>query len=164
MTSWKKIGNVGPPQGLNGSFFLVGDREMNPTNPAVVIGEDPSCGIPATIISKKLIQGQWVVKIRGVEGRKALEGVRGLSLWSEAGDENMDTLEGIEIVDASVSHLGKIIAVTNHGASDIVVIESAEKQLVDLPLIPEYFALPPSSDGKLVLIMPLSALVDLWYQ
>lgn len=164
MANWKKIGTVGPAQGLNGSFFLVGDRDINPSSSAIVIGEDPSCGIPAVIDSKKCQQGQWILKIRGIEGRKALETVRGQTLWTDAGDEGYSSLEGIEVVDSSGKHVGKIIAVTNYGASDIVVIENAEKQLIDLPLVPDYFSLPPSSDGKLELIASDSSLSDLWYQ
>lgn len=164
MASWKKIGTVGPPQGLNGSFFLVGDREQNPSSPSIVIGGDPSCGIPAIINSKKFSQGQWVLSIRGVEGRKALEGIRGQCLWSDAGEDSADSLEGVRIVDSSGAEIGKIIAVTNYGASDIAVVESAENKFVDLPLIAEFFALPPSSDGTLELIMPQNALSDLWYE
>lgn len=164
MANWKKIGKIGSPQGLNGSFFLVGDRESNPSSLSVVIGEDPSCGIPASIDSKKYIQGQWVLKIRGIEERKALEAVRGQSLWSEAPEENPDGLEGVQVVDSSGMLMGKIIAVANYGASDIVVIENAEQMLLDLPLVADYFSLPPSSDGKLELIVPQSSLADLWYQ
>lgn len=164
MAVWKKIGKVGPPQGLNGSFFLVGDREINPSLPSIVIGEDPSCGIPAIIEARKFIQGQWVLKIRGIEERKSLEGIRGQYLWTDPGEETIESLEGILIVDSSGNLVGKIIAVTNYGASDIVVVENEEKKLLDLPLVAEYFALPPGADGTLELIMPQSSLSDLWYQ
>lgn len=163
MAIWRKIGTVGSPQGLNGSFFLVGDREQDPSSSSVIIGEDPSCGIPATIQAKKSSQGQWVASVRGVENRKALEGIRGQCLWASADDEEA-TLEGVSVIDSAGIELGKIIAVTNYGASDIVVIQSSEKKLIDLPLVDSFFVLPPSAEGTLELVIPQSDFSDLWYE
>ena len=164
MATWKKIGTVGAPQGLNGSFFLVGEREINPASPSIVIGEHPSSGIPATIQTKKCIQGQWVLKIRGVEERKALEGIRGQILWAKLTGLEHESLEGFSVLNPSGQEIGKVVALTNHGASDIVVVENAEGSFVDLPLVADYFSLPPNANRTLHLVLEANAFHDLWYK
>lgn len=164
MATWKKIGKIGLPQGLNGAFYLVGDRQTEPSASSIVIGDDPSCGIPAAIESQKNQQGQWVLKIRGIDGRMALQALRGQSLWIEVGENTEQNLEGVRILDSNGDSVGKIVAVTNYGASDIVVIESEAKGLIDLPLIEDYFFLPPSSERTLEIKLSENTLSDLWYQ
>ncbi len=161
MTNWKSIGKVGSAQGLSGSFFLVGNRDHDPSGEDLVIGEDPSCGIPVYLDTKKYVQGQWVLKLRGIEDRKALEDIRGQALWIDAGEDISNPLVGLEVVDRNNFKIGKVVEVTNHGASDIVVIENEANKFVDLPLIADFFILPPTDFLKLQI--PQSDFEDLWY-
>jgi ribosomal 30S subunit maturation factor RimM len=162
-THWQKIGTVGMPQGLNGSFFVI-DEHLPSALSTVVIGEDPTCGIPANIESFNKSRKPCVLKIRGINGREALSGIRGQHLWVDVGDNPEESFEGLSVIGLDQSLIGKVIAVTNHGASDIVVIENEEKRLLDIPLVEDYFSLPPASDRTLQLRVPLTSFSDFWYE
>ncbi len=162
MTTWKKIGKIGPPQGLNGSFFLIGGEVFESTCTSAVIGKDPSCGIPVSLAVRRFSQDQWVLKIQGVEERKALDELRGQELWVESGEEPAHELIGTQVLDDTGKLLGQITAVTNYGASDIAVVQSPDQKCVDLPLVADFFSLP-GVGKKLELKIPLSALAGLWY-
>ena len=163
MSSWKKIGKIGPPQGLGGSFFLLGIGSPGLPDARVLLGKDPSCGIPVTITQSRFANGQWLLKIRGIEERSALDAIRGQELWLAAQEELVPELVGTQILDAAGEVFGDIVDVINHGASDIAVIaDPQKKQHIELPLIPDFFALP-ASDRKLELKVAAQALTDLWY-
>jgi hypothetical protein len=55
MATWKTIGKVGPPQGLDGSFFLVGEQELAPSGASIVIGDDPLRGLAMGREMKQII-------------------------------------------------------------------------------------------------------------
>ncbi len=160
--AWIQIGKIGPPQGLSGSFFLVGgDTFESAMTESAVMGDDPDCGIPISLARSVFSKGHWILKIHGIEDRKALEDVRGQKLWIEALEQKHE-LAGTSIVDGSGTQLGFIVDVDNHGASDIAVVRSASNTSIDLPLVPDYFDFPPQNN-TLILKIPASELADLWY-
>lgn len=164
--SWKKIGRVGLPQGLGGSFFLssLAVKSSAEKIESVVIGEDPSSGLPALVESKKIVKGGLVLKLRGVESREALQGLYNQSLWVEKGELEDTDLEGMSVFDTDKNPFGRVVAVTNYGASDILVIEGLKGKFIDLPFIPEYFSLTPAQGGTLHLVMENSSFEELWYE
>jgi len=162
MMAWKNIGKIGPPQGLNGAFFLVGSEDFDSDSSALMMGQDPSCGVPVSLQNCRYSQGHWVFKIQGVDSRQALDAVRGQELWVQEQEEIEHELIGTQVLDDTGAQLGRVIAVTNYGASDIVVVQGEENRLLDLPLVADYFALP-SVNKTLELKIPQATFAELWY-
>lgn len=159
--SWQNLGQVGRPHGLNGYFFLIQDHDSSfpaQTQQNLIMGKDPSCGIPVVVLNSHMAGGKRVLKIQGIDDREAVIALRDTDFWIEKQPSDCEKLLGSEVIDADGTVIGELVAVANYGASDIVTIQNQAEQLIDLPLIDSYFKIGPS----LQLIIPLADISELW--
>ncbi len=159
--NWQNLGQVGRPHGLNGYFFINQDQDSNllaHSHQSLIMGKDPTCGMPVTVLKTHMVSGRRVLKVQGIDDREAVIALRDTDFWVEKASSDFEGLEGTEVTDLNGEIIGKVIAIANYGASDIVSIENQSKQLIDLPLIDSYFKIGP----QLQLVIPLADISELW--
>jgi 16S rRNA processing protein RimM len=111
----------------------------------------------------KPVSGGFGARIAGITSREAAEALRGTSLFVDRGrlpslpdDEFYHAdLIGLEAVDTGGETLGKVTAIHNHGAGDIIEISSSRHK--SALLLPFTKAIVPNVDlaaGRLVVDLP----------
>jgi 16S rRNA processing protein RimM len=111
----------------------------------------------------KPVSGGFGARIAGITTREAAEALRGTSLFVDRGrlpslpdDEFYHAdLIGLEAVDTGGETLGKVTAIHNHGAGDIIEISSTRHK--SALLLPFTKAIVPNVDlsaGRLVVDLP----------
>ncbi len=99
-----------------------------------------------------------VARLAGVDDRDAAEGLRGTELWVEraalpatADDEwYVEDLRGLEVVDEAGQSLGRVRAVADYGAGDVVEILGADGREWSLPFTRACFPEVDLGAGRLV--------------
>ena len=108
------------------------------------------------------VPGGVVARAPGIADRDAAERLRGTALFvprsrlPEPGPDEFyeEDLVGLEAVEPSGRRLGRVTAVLDHGAGEILEIETEEGTLLDLPFTR---AVVPEIDleaGRLVVVLP----------
>ena len=111
----------------------------------------------------KPVTGGFGARVAGISTREAAEALRGTSLFvdrvrlpSLPDDEFYHAdLVGLDVVDTGGEALGKVIAVHNHGAGDILEISSTRHK--SALLLPFTKAIVPNVDlkaGRLIVDLP----------
>lgn len=111
----------------------------------------------------KPVTGGFGARIDGVSTREAAEALRGTSLFvdrdrlpSLPDDEFYHAdLIGLDVLDTGGDPLGKVIAIHNHGAGDIIEISSTRHK--SALLLPFTSAIVPNVDlsaGRLIVDLP----------
>jgi 16S rRNA processing protein RimM len=107
------------------------------------------------------VTGGFGAKLPGIATKEAADALKGVLLFADRArlpklpdDEFYHAdLIGLEVVDTGGAALGKIIAVQNHGAGDILEVTGGPKAL----LIPFTLAIVPTVDlaaGRVVVDLP----------
>jgi 16S rRNA processing protein RimM len=111
----------------------------------------------------KPVTGGFGARIDGVSTREGAEALRGTSLFVDRGklpslpdDEFYHAdLIGLDVLDTGGDPLGKVIAIHNHGAGDIIEISSTRHK--SALLLPFTSAIVPNVDlsaGRLIVDLP----------
>lgn len=152
-----------------GAFGVTGEVRLKSfcTNPADIAAygalssEDGSRQFRITLT--KPVTGGFGARVAGVATREAAEALRGVSLFVDRArlpslpdDEFYHAdLVGLEVLDTGGEPLGKVIAVHNHGAGDILEISSTRHK--SALLLPFTKAIVPNVDlsaGRLIVDLP----------
>jgi 16S rRNA processing protein RimM len=154
---------------IAGAFGVTGEVRLKSfcTNPAdlaaygALSSEDGSRQFRITLT--KPVAGGFGARIAGVTTREAAEALRGTSLFVDRArlpslpdDEFYHAdLVGLDVVDTGGEPLGKVSAVHNHGAGDILEISSTRHK--SALLLPFTKAIVPNVDlkaGRLIVDLP----------
>jgi len=117
------------------------------------------------ITLKNATAKHWLAAVEGVSDRNGAEALRGTELYieqtslPEIGDDEFYYVDiiGLPAVDESGTEIGKVIAVENFGASDLLEIQPNGAQSFYLPVSDE--TLLDIKDDKIVVFIP-EGLVD----
>jgi 16S rRNA processing protein RimM len=154
---------------IAGAFGVTGEVRLKSfcTNPADIAAygalssEDGSRQFRITLT--KPVTGGFGARVAGVTTREAAEALRGTSLFVDRArlpslpdDEFYHAdLIGLEVVDTGGEVIGKVIAMHNHGAGDILEISSTRHK--SALLLPFTKAIVPNVDltsGRLIVDLP----------
>jgi 16S rRNA processing protein RimM len=120
-------------------------------------------GVEITIDSARTTTNVLIARLRGIADRNAAERLNGVELYvdrarlPEVEDEDdyyLADLIGLAATDVAGTSLGKVLAVQNYGAGDILEIGGAG---LEVRLIPFTKAAVPSVDilgGRLTIVLP----------
>ena len=107
-----------------------------------------------------------VAHVAGVDDRNAAEALRGVELYvdrsrlpaADEGEFYYADLVGLRAEDAAGSVVGKVLAVHNFGAGDLLEIRLAEEPVTELiPFTDAFVPVVDVAAGRVVVVMPLSA-------
>ncbi len=134
------------PELLNGPLFT------KPTGTDVI-----------TLTMKNSMGKYWLAEVDGVTDRTAAEKLRGTKLWVERDqlpdleDEDefyFEDLIGLTAEDQSGKPAGKVLAVENFGAGDLLEIKPPQGASYYLPFTKETVPVIALDQGKLVIVPP----------
>jgi 16S rRNA processing protein RimM len=157
------LGRIGAAQGLRGEVRIATFTE-SPDNIAAYGPLRDSKGRSFTIEALRPLKGALVVaRLAGVADRTAAEALNGVELFVERArlpvpDENewyYDDLVGLKAVSPEGAEIGKITAVQNFGAGDLLEIRISGSPQTALVAFSE--AAVPEVDikaGRVVVVMP----------
>ncbi|MGE0171994.1 MAG: ribosome maturation factor RimM [Oligoflexales bacterium] len=170
MTSlpWIKIGTVGKPHGIRGSFFISGRSEPIAAElEYILIGPTPDHATKHEIASRN--KSKPVIGCKSIASIEAVQPIAGQSIWIHREQLSVDyakeylwlDLIGKDVVDKADRLVGKIARVENFGAADIVIIHK-DKQELPLPLVSYYFDMSFDARSPLRLVVDESTFVESW--
>jgi len=158
------IGAFGAPQGVRGEVRV----KSLASDPAAIGAYGPLTdkgrGRKFVFESLRRLKGDMLVaRIAGVSSREAAEALRGVEIFARrdqlpppADDEfYWDDLIGLEAVDTAGAPLGRVVALMNHGAGDVLEIASAQGR--ETLLLPFTMEVAPRIDfdaGRIVIHPP----------
>ncbi len=161
------VGRVGAPQGVRGEVRV----QSYTADPVAIGGFGPltDAGRTKDLAFERLRplkDDMLVVKVKGVETREAAAALTGVDLYvrrdrlPEPSEDEFyhDDLVGLEAVSADGRALGRVVAVSNYGAGDIV--EIAPEGGGEALLLPFTKAVVPAIDfggGRIVVEPPPDA-------
>lgn len=164
------VGRIGPARGVRGDVFVEPwtDTPAERFAAGAVLRTDPPERGPLTVEWSNLAGGKLVVHFLGVDGRGAVEALRGVQLVIPASDrppiedpdEFYDTdLVGLEARTVSGEALGPVTDVLHAGGATYLVVAVAGRDR----LVPFVSAIVPTVDvaGGSVSIDPPAGLFDL---
>lgn len=170
--SWLQIGIVGKAQGLHGAFFVAQRADDLPKGlRRIVVGPDPETGRCLTVQVARRSAGRPVIQCHELTSREAAETLKMQPIWCErsliplAEDSEYlwSDLVGKVVQDSSGLRLGRITAVGNFGASDVVRIDADDGQWTEVPFVAAYFDMKFRSDSpELRLTVPAETLAETW--
>ena len=105
----------------------------------------------------------WLAEIDGLQGRTAAEALRGTELWldrdqlPETGNENefyVADLIGLQVVAPDQTPTGKIIAVDNFGAGDLLEIQPPAGTAFYVPFRKDYLKGVDLAAGIMIFVIP----------
>ena len=130
MTDWVRVGRVGKPHGLDGSFFVEQASEdalRFAVGATLYVGEEP-----ASIVASKRAGGRPVIKLDRAVERGAHLSVRAADLPPpEEGGYYVFQLVGLEVVEQDGRRLGCVAEVAPGVANDVLELDSG----VALPMV-----------------------------
>lgn len=128
------LGKIGAPHGIKGDVRLMvyGDPESLETYGQILTSDGKSLKINRIRIQAKGV----VAKFRGINSRNEAEAIKGLDLFvkreallePKKDEYYISDLIGCMVTDKTNREIGKIIAVPNFGAGDILEILPNEKK------------------------------------
>jgi 16S rRNA processing protein RimM len=171
--NWLKIGRVGKPYGLRGAFYISGRAEPFPPRCRMVaLGESPELAPQIEIRSIQAIGGREVLYLEGYSDRTAIEKFVNQMIWVQSAEVRAqlrtdeyfwDDLIGKPVEDIDGAPLGTVVAVANHGASDVIDLEDSLGRTLSLPLVASYFDMDFTADSSsLRLRVSADLFSDLW--
>jgi 16S rRNA processing protein RimM len=166
---WIAVGRVGPARGVRGDVFVEPwtDAPEERFAPGAVLRTDPAAAGPLTVEASSLGGGKLVVHFAGVDGRVAVEALRGVRLLIAAAerpalddpDEFYDTdLVGLDARGLDGTTIGRVADVVHAaGVSYLVLDVDGQDRLV-----PFVTAIVPTVDvpGGFVVLDPPEGLFD----
>ena len=157
-----EVGRVGKPHGLRGEVLVTltttEDERVAPGS-HLMAGDRP-----LVVVSSRPHQGKWIVAFDGLLRREDADVIVGSVLRAEPLEHGPETdtaewwvheLVGTEVVEVDGTHRGRVEALQENPASDLLVLASGA-------LVPLRFLIGRDDDGQLVVDVPagLFELVD----
>ncbi|MFW5834058.1 MAG: ribosome maturation factor RimM [Pseudomonadota bacterium] len=107
-----------------------------------------------------------VARFAGIDDRDAAEALRGTELWidraalppTEEDEWYVEDLVGLDVVDERGDPIGRVRAVVDHGAGDVIEIRKADGTELSLPFTRAQFPEVDVAGGRLVMA-PIEELV-----
>lgn len=104
-----------------------------------------------------------IVEIKGITNRNDAEALKGVKLYLDAAllpDTEEDEyyhkdLKGLDVFDPEENHIGKVIAVVNYGAGDILELDLFGKKSEMIPFDRQYVLEIDLKNHKMIVQMPL---------
>lgn len=136
------VGRISKPHGIRGEVKVVcfsgdPDRFIRYRQFMLTTADDEPLGVYA--VARQRVHGnQVVLQLTGVNDRNGSEYITGCSLWIardelqplEADEYYWHEMEGVLVVTDTGRQLGRITAVFNNGAQDILVVKGEEEYLI----------------------------------
>ena len=120
--------------------FLEDPSELNSYNPLMTADNKP-----ITLTLKNSVKGQFLAEIKGVTDRTDAEKYRNIELFIDRGQlpEAEDGFYHEDLIDMEVRNkagdiIGKVLAVENFGASDLLEIQPTSGKSFYLPFMEPY--------------------------
>lgn len=164
---WVCVGKIGGPHGIGGDVKVHAYTEQ-----PIALGDFRDLRISPDLKKVRISslrqanKGGLIARIEGCEGRNAAEALRGLELlvprdaFPEPQDDEyyLVDLEGLEAVDLAGAKIGKVKAVVNYGAGDLVVLtlDEPRKGVGTEAILPFRKAIFPDvnlADGQVTVVM-----------
>ena len=157
-----QVGKIVQAHGIKGlvKIKLFGD------NPALLqehdIFRDGAGETPIKITLKNAMGKYWLAEIENTPDRNAAEELRGTVLWmdrdhlppTEEDEYYVEDLVGCKTYDTEGQHIGKIIAVQNFGAGDLLEVKPLEGESYYIPFTKEYAPAVDLDNQRLTIIVP----------
>jgi 16S rRNA processing protein RimM len=153
-----EVARIDKPQGLRGEVVvsLISNVEARLAPGSVLIADHGEL----TVVASRPHQHRWVVRFAGVDDLAAADALRGTMLMAPpmADPDDPDALwahevVGVDVIDTAGSIVGKVSALLDNPASDLLELESGG-------LIPLTFVEGWDDDGRLVIDPPAGLLDD----
>jgi len=114
------------------------------------------------VVRARVAKDHLVAVLKGIATREDAERVNGLELYiardklppTEAGEYYHADLIGLRAVDAAGAAIGKVLAVHNFGAGDIIEIAPPSGPTLLLPFTDAVVPTVDLADGHVVIVMP----------
>jgi 16S rRNA processing protein RimM len=171
-SAWLQIGIVGKAQGLRGAFFVAQrDEDLPEGLNRIVVGQDPDKARSLTVVETRRSGDRPVIQCREVTSREAAEALKMQPIWcdralvplEEDSEYLWSDLVGKAVLDVEGQRLGRITAVGNFGASDVVRIDADDGQWIEVPFVSAYFDMNFQSDSpELHLTVPAETFAETW--
>lgn len=156
------VAQVATAHGVRGAFKLRCYTE----NPDSVAGYGPLCDsqgrelFEVSILGR--IKGGLIVRAEGIDSRDAAEALRGLDLYvprerlpePESDEFYHNDLVGLEVVDRSGAACGRIVAVHNYGAGDLIEVRTGESASILVPFTRDAVPEVDLEAGRVVIVPP----------
>jgi 16S rRNA processing protein RimM len=158
------IGQIGPPHGVRGDVFVHSYAAVPEDIATYGPLTDTSGNRQLTIKALKTAGQRLVARFDTIGTREAAEALRGLQLYIDRsqlpeaapGEWYQADLVGLSVVDLSGTTLGRVAAIVNFGAGDLVEIQpAAGGDTVLLPFTDDYVPTIDVAGGQLVVVMPV---------
>ena len=139
--AWVRVGTVVRAVGLDGKVGVAGTEGALARMSSVALRRAGEAEIERKVLSAGPQGRIWWLRLDGVEGRSAAEGLRGSEVWGrreEMGDAGEGRhfwadLEGMPVVAASGVELGRVEELFVTGGVDVLVVRgSGGERLVPL--------------------------------
>ncbi|MDQ3233822.1 MAG: ribosome maturation factor RimM [Pseudobdellovibrionaceae bacterium] len=170
--TWLQIGIVGKAQGLRGAFFVAQRDEDWPEGlDRIVVGPDPDKAKALTVVETRRSGDRPVIVCRELTSREAAESLKMQPIWcdrslvplQEDSEYLWSDLVGKDVLDSDGQRLGRISAVGNFGASDVVRIDADDGQWIEVPFVSAYFNMEFRADAAdLRLTVPADTFAETW--
>jgi len=123
---------------------------------------------PVAIASSRVIKDAVVFRLAGIDGRDLAEQLLGCVIAVDAGDLPVladdeyywREIIGLDVYDASMKHLGKVRALFNNGAHDVLVVAGAQDEEILLPMVPEIIRRATVAGSRVLVVEPVAGLLD----
>jgi len=155
--TWLQIGIVGKAQGLRGAFFVAQRDEDWPEGlKRIVVGPDPDKARALTVVETRRSGERPVIQCRELNSREAAETLKMQPIWcdrslvplKEDSEYLWSDLVEMTVFDSAGLRLGRVTAVGNFGASDVVRIDADDGQWIEVPFVSAYFDMDFRSDSR----------------
>ncbi|MDR0476705.1 MAG: ribosome maturation factor RimM [Desulfobulbaceae bacterium] len=166
------LGVVAKARGLRGevAFYpLSGQPEVFGHYRAVRIGDGQGrFSHPVAVASSRVIKDAVAFRLEGSENRDQAEQLVGYAVALDAHDlpELSDDeyywcqLVGLDVYDTGMNHLGKVEALFDNGAHDVLVVTGENGKEILLPMVRQIIRRTMVESQPVLLVEPLSGLLD----
>ena len=156
------VARIGAPHGVRGEVKLWPFTE----DPMAVIDYGPLSTKDGArqfeVVRARVAKDHLVAVLKGIATREDAERVNGLELYiardrlppTEAGEYYHADLIGLRAIDAAGADIGKVLAVHNFGAGDIIEIAPPSGPTLLLPFTDAVVPTVDLANGHVVLMMP----------
>lgn len=114
------------------------------------------------VVRARIAKDHLVAVLKGIATREDAERINGIELYiardqlpaTEAGEYYHADLIGLRVVDTAGAVIGKVLAVHNFGAGDIIEITPAQGPTLLLPFTDAVVPTVDLADGHVVIVLP----------
>lgn len=123
---------------------------------------------PAVVASSRVLKDAVAFRLAGVEKRDQAEQLLGCAVALAARDlpELADDeyywreLVGLDVYDASMEHIGRVAALFNNGAHDVLVVVDKDGEEILLPMVKELIRRTVLESRRVLLVESVSGLLE----